>query len=889
MSTDLEKLVVQMSADFKAYERELQKANGVTARQAAAIEKRFWSMNKKLDGLGKAAAASLVAPLSGIAAALSVREVLQYADAWTKAKNSLAVAGLTGARQADVLDQLFESAQRNSTPIAALTDLYGKAAQAGDNLGATQDELIRFSDGVSVALKAAGTSAGAASGALTQLGQLLGSARVQAEEFNSVNEGARPILIAVANGLDRAGGSVNKLKQLVNDGEVSGREFFRAFLKGLPSVQAMAANATQTIEQGVTKVNNAFTRYIGETDASLGATQRLVQGLNALADNFETTADTALKLAGIIAAALVGRSIAGMVASLGLAVTVLGRFLVALRAAATLGGLAAAIGGLGAAAGPIGATIAAVTAALYLFSDRETKAEEQTRKVNAVLKELGILAPDAAKGVDALGRSLDEQAKKADNLRAKLELLRKERERQETPSDSSSYVYTSGNDIEDLLTRLGLVSRTMDEISEKAPKEAVDTLIALGREAQKSGSDAEDILRRMNAIGDVTGMDKPVLALVDALKKAVSYLAAVRLGEAKLAAQVAALDDPTQADRETSRGYARSPRAAFARNAPLPPTKPDDISYAYMTGTPLNPKRGGGKKEVDDYQQATKALQERTKALEAETAAQAGLNPLVNDYGFAIEKARAAHELLHAAEEAGIAITPELKAKIDDLATGYANASVAAQQLAEKQDKIRESAAEALGTAKDFAQGFVSDMMNGVSAAEALGNALYRLADKLLDMAFTSLFDPKGGFGTLLSGLFAGFAAGGPVKAATGGSIRGRGTGTSDSIPAMLSNGEFVVNAKQARKYRALLEQINGGGVAKMAAGGFVGMPRMPVAAPRSGGALTVAPVYNIQGSPNMSPAELRRILADNNKALLQTVKKSTYGWYEDHKYRFAG
>ena len=45
----------------------------------------------------------------------------------------------------------------------------------------------------------------------------------------------------------------------------------------------------------------------------------------------------------------------------------------------------------------------------------------------------------------------------------------------------------------------------------------------------------------------------------------------------------------------------------------------------------------------------------------------------------------------------------------------------------------------------------------------------------------------------------------------TGGPVFGAGTGTSDSIPAMLSNGEYVINAKQTSKYRSLLEAINGG------------------------------------------------------------------------------
>lgn len=48
------------------------------------------------------------------------------------------------------------------------------------------------------------------------------------------------------------------------------------------------------------------------------------------------------------------------------------------------------------------------------------------------------------------------------------------------------------------------------------------------------------------------------------------------------------------------------------------------------------------------------------------------------------------------------------------------------------------------------------------------------------------------------------------VKFATGGRVRGAGTGTSDDIPAMLSNGEFVVNAKATRENLPLLHAING-------------------------------------------------------------------------------
>jgi hypothetical protein len=57
---------------------------------------------------------------------------------------------------------------------------------------------------------------------------------------------------------------------------------------------------------------------------------------------------------------------------------------------------------------------------------------------------------------------------------------------------------------------------------------------------------------------------------------------------------------------------------------------------------------------------------------------------------------------------------------------------------------------------------------------------------------------------------------------ATGGYISGAGTGTSDSIPARLSDGEYVINAAATRRNKSLLDKINSGGPTGYAAGGAV-------------------------------------------------------------------
>jgi hypothetical protein len=64
-----------------------------------------------------------------------------------------------------------------------------------------------------------------------------------------------------------------------------------------------------------------------------------------------------------------------------------------------------------------------------------------------------------------------------------------------------------------------------------------------------------------------------------------------------------------------------------------------------------------------------------------------------------------------------------------------------------------------------------------------------------------------------LAGLGGGAKSGGRVSKAEGGLITGPGNGVSDSVPANLSTGEFVVNANATQRYLPLLSALNSSGL----------------------------------------------------------------------------
>jgi hypothetical protein len=103
------------------------------------------------------------------------------------------------------------------------------------------------------------------------------------------------------------------------------------------------------------------------------------------------------------------------------------------------------------------------------------------------------------------------------------------------------------------------------------------------------------------------------------------------------------------------------------------------------------------------------------------------------------------------------------------------------------QDRIGDALGDVLTRTKSFKDAFKS-LLVGIAQDIIRSN---------INKALAGLF--SAGFGGA-TGNLPGVVAGGPAFA-EGGSVRGPGTSTSDSIPARLSDGEFVVKASSVQKY----------------------------------------------------------------------------------------
>lgn len=430
---DIDPVILQLRAELNQYKAELRNTTSLATQALGRQEKAV----ERLEAQFRSSSGAIAGQLKGLAAAFaggfSVQQVAGLIDGFTRLQNSLRVAGLEGDALANVQSRLLDLSGRYGVGINELAGLFGNSSQAVREFGGSQAEILRLTEATSQALLITGTSAAQASGAILGLSQALASGKVQAEEFNQINEGGlRPLLQAAAAG-ERFGGSVAKLRAAVLDGAVTSQEFFRLILAGSQQLDSQASRATLTLSGAFEALTSRLTVFVGQAATSNGAAAALANGIKALADNLDTVA-TAL---AVIAAVLVGRFAAGMVAasaSSGAAATAL--FAVQARAvgaatsleAMAFAGAAAGRSLLAAFGGPVGIAITALTLGIALAVTRTTELERATQVNSAAQARAQNITTKAAEAVERLatahGKARKEAIEAANaelrNVRAKL-------------------------------------------------------------------------------------------------------------------------------------------------------------------------------------------------------------------------------------------------------------------------------------------------------------------------------------------------------------------------------------------------------------------------------------------------------------------------------------
>ncbi|HCE0845828.1 TPA: tape measure protein [Klebsiella pneumoniae] len=203
--------------------------------------------------------------LSGVAvalaAALSVKQVSEYADAWATVNNKLANSLRPNEQLADVTERVFNITQQTRSSLDATASLYARLERATRQYGTSADALAKLTTIINQGFVVSGATAQEAENAIIQLSQGLASGALRGEEFNSVNEQGNRLIVALA---DSMGVSIGEMRNMAAQGKLTTDVVVNGLLSQGAVIGKEFANTTTTISQALQVAGNNVTKFFGE-------------------------------------------------------------------------------------------------------------------------------------------------------------------------------------------------------------------------------------------------------------------------------------------------------------------------------------------------------------------------------------------------------------------------------------------------------------------------------------------------------------------------------------------------------------------------------------------------------------------------------------------------
>jgi tape measure domain-containing protein len=889
------------------------------------------AIQSQLAGLQRAALAVFaVSRLVAYAGALA-RVSDQYQQISARVRLATAETGDFSLAQQSV----FEAAQRAGVGLDTVARLYVRTANALRDSNVSQAEVLAITEDVGRALRVSGATGQEAASAMLQFSQALGSGVLRGEELNAILEAAPRLAQAIADGLEVP---VGQLKSLGEQGVLTSQLVARALRSQTTLLQQEAKALPDTLPQAWERLGNAVQRAVGEFDKAAGITPAIARAISAIANSASLASgpvdELARKIAGLRSerenleriSAAGPRSRVNPLEALADEYTQAAQAFDDVQKRLEVARVRAARS-----TASVGEEIAArnlgkqVQQQRQLLDELRAKLVRESGNVRTPAQELasnqfdGITKKyrdNTQKLKDALDE-LRESAKKAGisldspKFKAVEAQLRKSFE---SPKRDKKVKVTA-----DLTDERLSVDKAAVEASTRIEEDAISRVRAAYRAAYDSRLIDARAFYEADGRLQQQALDAKLRALEterNAQATRASNPAGTEQDRLRAAAEVKRLDaDIAIARRDRGRIEVESARASAQAER--------ELSQA-LAGVRLQLAEASGTLGLQDRRAA---IQEQNRGLiEQLTAAQdtrglADVNRLIDTTAATqqlqqyerqaqqvIESLRLAEERLRTETETGLIsesqaqrqlvqerqkVVPQLNGILSEMdALGAATGSAFGPEQINNIERLRQSVeglARTTNPLKKQLQGIAENNLGDFlfnlatragTAKEAIANMARSIANDLARLAAQKLAVQ------FLSAAFGGGGGGGaapPLFAADGGHIRGPGTSTSDSIPAMLSDGEFVVRAAAVKQWGVgFLSWLNAGiapprvrdGRMGFAAGGLASAAAAPASTPQSVSIVNLLDPGLVGSflSTNAGEKAVLNVLRRNGKALKTVI-----------------
>lgn len=304
MSTKLGTLTLDLIAKIGSFTEPMKKAGDTAQRETKRIESSVSSASKAIAGLGAAALAGL-----------TVGSVISMADEYTQMAARIRNATADTAEYDMVQKRLLETANGTYRSLSEAQEVYLSLAGGMKSLGKTTEETLNVADSLSYAFVANAARADQAQSAMDALNKSMAKGKIDADAWISIVSAADNVIADMAK---VTGKTEAEIRQLGATGKIALSDLLTTLEVTKDANQALADNMENSLADGLQKVRNSFSAFVGEINVTYGVTSKMAGALSILADNLNVVATAGAVVAVAIGSRMVvefGKTNAAMLAN----------------------------------------------------------------------------------------------------------------------------------------------------------------------------------------------------------------------------------------------------------------------------------------------------------------------------------------------------------------------------------------------------------------------------------------------------------------------------------------------------------------------------------------------------------------------------------------------
>jgi tape measure domain-containing protein len=233
--------------------------------QADRTEKRAAAMGAVI---GRAFAA--------LGAALSIRELASYADAWSDMQSRIGAAIKDMDAAPAMMQRMVDLANASYSPLNQTVEVYSRNVGVLRDLGYSASQAADFTEALNHSLVITATRGERAASVQNALAKAMAVGKLQADGLETVLANGGRVAEALADELDT---TVSGLRKMASEGRITGDVIARSLTGRLGDLREEAAKMPATIADAFTRIQTNLTAMIGTFDKTHEISGRVAEAI----------------------------------------------------------------------------------------------------------------------------------------------------------------------------------------------------------------------------------------------------------------------------------------------------------------------------------------------------------------------------------------------------------------------------------------------------------------------------------------------------------------------------------------------------------------------------------------------------------------------------------